>query len=95
MICLEKLLGKIFIEVMHFLTNEEEVGFHHICLKKELVIENSFSERLATYREICSLASECNQPDLIYKFLQIASHNATWDSKKVRKGIFKQYKITV
>ncbi|VDN53494.1 unnamed protein product [Dracunculus medinensis] len=39
-------------------------------------------ERLATYREICSLASECNQPDLIYKFLQIASHNATWDSKK-------------
>ncbi|XP_075231899.1 proteasome adapter and scaffold protein ECM29 [Lycorma delicatula] len=36
---------------------------------------------LSTYRELCSLASELNQPDLIYKFMHLANHNAAWTSK--------------
>lgn len=38
---------------------------------------------LSTYKELCSLASDLNQPDLIYKFMHLANHNAIWNSKKV------------
>ncbi|XP_059487966.1 proteasome adapter and scaffold protein ECM29 [Neocloeon triangulifer] len=36
---------------------------------------------LSTYKELCSLASELNQPDLIYKFMHLANHNNAWNSK--------------
>ncbi|XP_033636669.1 proteasome adapter and scaffold protein ECM29-like [Asterias rubens] len=37
---------------------------------------------LSTYKELCSLASDLNQPDLIYKFMHLANHNAMWNSRK-------------
>ncbi|XP_011307486.1 proteasome-associated protein ECM29 homolog [Fopius arisanus] len=37
---------------------------------------------ISTYKEICSLASDLNNPSLIYKFLQLANHNAVWNSKR-------------
>ncbi|XP_058794814.1 proteasome adapter and scaffold protein ECM29 isoform X2 [Phymastichus coffea] len=37
---------------------------------------------LTTYREICSLASDLNKPELTYHFLQLANNNALWTSKK-------------
>ncbi|CEF59535.1 Proteasome-associated protein ECM29 homolog [Strongyloides ratti] len=37
---------------------------------------------LTTYKEICSLATDMNQPDLVYKFMALASHNALWNSRK-------------
>ncbi|TKR75830.1 hypothetical protein L596_017067 [Steinernema carpocapsae] len=37
---------------------------------------------ISTYKEICSLATDMNQPDLVYKFLNLAGHNAKWNSKK-------------
>ncbi|PIK34535.1 putative proteasome-associated protein ECM29-like [Apostichopus japonicus] len=37
---------------------------------------------LTTYRELCSLASDLNQPDLVYKFMHLANHNALWNSRK-------------
>lgn len=37
---------------------------------------------LSTYKELCALASDLNQPDLIYKFMHLANHNAVWNSKK-------------
>lgn len=37
---------------------------------------------LSTYRELCSLATDLNQPDLIYKFMNLANHNSIWNSKK-------------
>ncbi|PAV70908.1 hypothetical protein WR25_18846 isoform A [Diploscapter pachys] len=37
---------------------------------------------LSTYKALCDLATDMNQPDLIYKFMQLAKHNATWNSKK-------------
>ncbi|XP_033121432.1 proteasome adapter and scaffold protein ECM29-like isoform X2 [Anneissia japonica] len=37
---------------------------------------------LTTYKELCSLASDLNQPDLVYKFMHLASHNAMWNSRK-------------
>lgn len=37
---------------------------------------------LSTYKELCSIASDLNQPDLIYKFMHLANHNALWNSRK-------------
>ncbi|KAF7732558.1 hypothetical protein EC973_003305 [Apophysomyces ossiformis] len=37
---------------------------------------------ITTYKELCSLASELNQPDLIYKFMHLANHNAAWASRR-------------
>jgi proteasome component ECM29 len=36
---------------------------------------------LSTYKELCSLASDLNQPEMIYQFMQLANNNATWNSK--------------
>ncbi|KAG6456419.1 hypothetical protein O3G_MSEX009728 [Manduca sexta] len=37
---------------------------------------------LSTYKELCSLASDLNKPDLLYKFMHLAHHNSVWNSKK-------------
>ncbi|VDK85675.1 unnamed protein product [Litomosoides sigmodontis] len=39
-------------------------------------------QNLTTYKELCNLATDLNQPDLIYKFMQLANHNILWNSKK-------------
>lgn len=38
---------------------------------------------LSTYKELCSLASDLNRPDLVYKFMHLANHHSLWNSKKV------------
>lgn len=42
-----------------------------------------WSHGLTTYKELCSLASDLNQPDLVYKFMNLANHHAMWNSRKV------------
>ncbi|GAB1605474.1 proteasome adapter and scaffold protein ECM29-like [Argonauta hians] len=37
---------------------------------------------ITTYKELCNIATDLNQPDLIYKFMHLANHQATWNSKK-------------
>ncbi|KAG7212048.1 hypothetical protein KM043_012404 [Ampulex compressa] len=37
---------------------------------------------LSTYKEICSLATELQKPELVYYFMHLANHNAVWTSKK-------------
>ncbi|CAH1774881.1 unnamed protein product [Owenia fusiformis] len=37
---------------------------------------------MSTYKELCSIANDLNQPDLIYKFMHLANHSAMWNSKK-------------
>ncbi|KAL6070848.1 proteasome component M29, variant 2 [Balamuthia mandrillaris] len=37
---------------------------------------------LSTYKELCSVANELGQPDLIYRFLNLASHQSLWNSRK-------------
>ena len=40
-----------------------------------------------TYRELCAIATDLNQPDLIYKFLHLANHQSMWNSRKVNIAI--------
>ncbi|BES99744.1 Proteasome-associated protein ECM29 homolog [Nesidiocoris tenuis] len=44
--------------------------------------ESPTGGKLSTYKELCQLASDLKQPDLIYKFMELANHNAVWNSKK-------------
>ncbi|XP_058950151.2 proteasome adapter and scaffold protein ECM29 isoform X1 [Pocillopora verrucosa] len=46
--------------------------------------ETKFSEGsgVSTYKELCSIASDLNQPDLVYKFMHLANQNALWNSRK-------------
>lgn len=37
---------------------------------------------MSTYKELCAVANEMGQPDMIYKFLNLASHHALWNTKK-------------
>ncbi|GAB2246168.1 hypothetical protein Droror1_Dr00001661 [Drosera rotundifolia] len=38
--------------------------------------------KLSTYKELCSLATEMGQPDLIYKFMDLANYQASLNSKR-------------
>ncbi|KAH7672010.1 proteasome component ECM29 protein [Dioscorea alata] len=38
--------------------------------------------KLSTYKELCSLANEMGQPDLIYKFMDLANYQASLNSKR-------------
>ncbi|GAV78127.1 Ecm29 domain-containing protein, partial [Cephalotus follicularis] len=38
--------------------------------------------KLSTYKELCGLANEMGQPDLIYKFMDLANYQASLNSKR-------------
>ncbi|KAL8545025.1 hypothetical protein ACS0TY_005289 [Phlomoides rotata] len=53
----------------------------------EVFQEGAFGEsptggKLSTYKELCNLANEMGQPDLIYKFMDLANHQASLNSKR-------------
>jgi len=72
---LDTLLGKKPQEVKK--VNEETKVFQEGELGK-----NPTGGNLSTYKELCSLATDMGQPDLVYKFMHLANYNATWNSKK-------------
>jgi proteasome component ECM29 len=37
---------------------------------------------ITTYKELCSLASDLNKPDLVYQFMNLAHHNSIWNSRR-------------
>lgn len=37
---------------------------------------------VTTYKELCSLASDMNKPDLVYKFMSLATHHQTWNTRR-------------
>ncbi|EPS65152.1 hypothetical protein M569_09623, partial [Genlisea aurea] len=53
----------------------------------EVFQEGSFGEspsggKISTYKELCSLANEIGQPDLIYKFMDLSNYQASLNSKR-------------
>lgn len=61
------------------------ISFNLLTLFFKTHIFIHFRGTLSTYKELCSLASDLNKPDLVYQFMQLANHNAIWNSKKVLK----------
>ena len=37
---------------------------------------------ISTYRELCSLATDMGQPDLVYRFMDLANHQASLNSSR-------------
>lgn len=44
--------------------------------------ESPSGGKLSTYKELCSLANEMGQPDLIYKFMDLANYQASLNTKR-------------
>ncbi|KAL8055605.1 hypothetical protein ABFX02_04G067300 [Erythranthe guttata] len=44
--------------------------------------ESPTGGKLSTYKELCNLANEMGQPDLIYKFMDLANYQASLNSKR-------------
>lgn len=40
------------------------------------------SGRSATYKELCTLAQDMGQPELVYKFMDLAGHAALWNNRR-------------
>ena len=47
-----------------------------------LGLNTSDAGEVSTYKEICNLASDTGNPELIYRFLALSSHSALWQSRK-------------
>ncbi|KAJ6794863.1 proteasome-associated protein ECM29-like protein isoform X3 [Iris pallida] len=58
------------------LTNDSEV------FQEGAIGESLGGGKLSTYKELCSLANEMGQPDLIYKFMDLANYQASLNSKR-------------
>uniref|UniRef100_A0A7N0UU83 Uncharacterized protein n=1 Tax=Kalanchoe fedtschenkoi TaxID=63787 RepID=A0A7N0UU83_KALFE len=44
--------------------------------------QNPGGGKLSTYKELCSLANEMGHPDMIYKFMDLANHQASLNSNR-------------
>uniref|UniRef100_A0AAQ5WZB0 Ecm29 proteasome adaptor and scaffold n=1 Tax=Amphiprion ocellaris TaxID=80972 RepID=A0AAQ5WZB0_AMPOC len=55
---------------------------HAVSEDTEVFQGEAYLYGLSTYKELCSLASDLNQPDLVYKFMNLANHHAMWNSRK-------------
>ncbi|KAG0232498.1 hypothetical protein BGW42_008118 [Actinomortierella wolfii] len=66
---------------------ENQRSKQKVTAETELFESNSLGQTpdgssISTYQSILSLASDMNQPELVYKFMHLASHNAMWQSRK-------------
>eukprot|EP01084_Bolivina_argentea_P056662 103638_1 len=44
--------------------------------------EIQHKEGTSTYKELCQIATKLNSPSLAYRFLDLASNHAIWNSKR-------------
>nr|XP_010922049.1 proteasome adapter and scaffold protein ECM29 isoform X3 [Elaeis guineensis] len=58
------------------LTEDSEV------FREGAIGESLSGGKLSTYKELCGLANEMGQPDLIYKFMDLANYQASLNSKR-------------
>jgi proteasome component ECM29 len=50
--------------------------------KQDQIGKTPDGSNITTYKELCSLAADLNQPDLIYRFMNLASHNSMWNTRR-------------
>lgn len=44
--------------------------------------KETVGSRAATYKELCTIAQDMGQPELVYKFMDLAGHAALWNSRR-------------
>lgn len=50
--------------------------------KAEQIGKAPDGQNIGTYKELCSLASDLNKPDLVYQFMNLAHHNSMWNTRR-------------
>ena len=63
----------------HFL---QSVSSDTSLFGEETLGQTPDGDKISTYQNVLSLAADMNQPDLVYRFMALASHSAFWNSKK-------------
>jgi proteasome component ECM29 len=68
-------------------TEGRKIASQSVAGNTELFSSNALGNtpdgsNLTTYQSILSLAADMNQPDLVYKFMSLASHHAVWNSRR-------------
>eukprot|EP00117_Sycon_ciliatum_P001303 scpid5969/ scgid7016/ Proteasome-associated protein ECM29 homolog len=51
-------------------------------LDADVIGKQPDSSNPTTYEELCAMADDLQQPNLVYKFMNLANHHAIWNSKK-------------
>ena len=86
--CADPILKKELVEgLVATFTVGKKIAAQSVSRETELFSTNVLGSTpegndITTYQSILSLAAEMNQPDLVYKFMNLASHHAIWNSKR-------------
>ena len=67
-------------QLVEGLTSTFSTGTRRVTGDTQIMV-NANKEEFATYRELCNVATEMGQPDLVYKFMDLANHHSIWNSK--------------
>ncbi|XP_033222326.1 proteasome adapter and scaffold protein ECM29 [Belonocnema kinseyi] len=78
----ESLVSNLLDQFVHGRRDGIKVTSDTVLFEDNEMGKSPLGGNLSTYREICSLASDLNNPKLMYQFLHLANHNAVWTSKK-------------
>ncbi|XP_076034919.1 proteasome adapter and scaffold protein ECM29-like isoform X2 [Oratosquilla oratoria] len=85
--CCSEAKRQAMVEGLVFSLTEGKRTFKNLTQDTKIAMEGELGTtpsggQITTYRELCSLATDLNQPDLVYKFMHLASPNAIWNSRK-------------
>lgn len=78
----ESLVSNLLEQFVHGRRDGIKVTSDTVLFENNEMGKSPLGGNLSTYREICSLASDLNNPKMMYQFLHLANHNAVWNSKK-------------
>lgn len=84
--CSEEMKSNLVHDLILCLANKKKIKRNIISetelFDHEIHCENNTS--ISTYGDVCSLATELGNPELVYQFLNISTNSAIW---KTRKGV--------
>ena len=66
-------------ELVNSLMKTFTSGAHKLSADTEVQLKEG--EETATMKELMTVANDMGQPDLVYKFMEVGSHHAAWQSK--------------
>lgn len=59
----------------------KKVSDDTVLFEEGILGKTPTGQNITTYKELCSIASDLNNPQMIYSFMQLANHNASWNSR--------------
>lgn len=60
---------------------KQKVSDDTVLFEEGMLSKTPDGQNLSTYKDLCNMASDMNKPEMIYSFMQLANHNASWNTK--------------